>query len=277
MNKSFAFTLAEILIVIGVIGVVSVLTLPSLNTSRGDKETVTRVKKIYSDLNDAYGRARASHGPLKSWLLNYNNENLGVYGKDDQGNWANYDAYNALYKNRTKIIKDRFAESLKVSKSCDSTNMSECYVESDTNAIGQKKEVGGWWDCASSSTGKTYAVILEDGASILFQNYSPNANLGGTIQRFLICADVDGPYRGPNAYGRDLFIYWIDNDEGVLPGGHDFYSGDNKDYPCGPDNDTCTAWVIQKGNLDYTKTSDGKTCPNGKILKWAGTENANCK
>ncbi len=276
MNKSFAFTLAEILIVIGIIGVVSVLTLPSLNTSRGDKETVTRVKKIYSDLNDAYGRARASHGPLKSWLLNYNNENLGVSGKDSEGNWENYAEYSALYKNRTKIIKDRFAESLKISKTCDDTNMNECYVESKTNAIGEKKTGNDyWWDCTHSVRKGTYAVILEDGASVLFNNYTPNANLGGTIQRFLICADVDGPYRGPNAYGRDLFIYWIDNDEGVLPGGYDFTSA--SDNPCGSDNDTCTAWVIQKGNLDYTKTSDGKTCPNGKILKWAGTENANCK
>ena len=276
MRKNIGFTLAEILIVIGVIGVVSALTLPALNNSRGDKETVTRVKKVYSNLNDAYGRARAAHGPLKTWLLNYNNENLGCDYDKDSKTCKNEEAYHKIYQDRTKIIRDRFAESLKVTQSCDYSNMSECYVESDTNAIGTKKAIGGWWDCTASSRKGASAIILEDGASIIFNNYTPNADKGGTIQRFLICADVDGPYRGPNAYGQDLFIYWIDNDEGVVPGGYDFNSS-NKNYPCGADNDTCTAWVLQKGNMDYTKTSDGKTCSNGKVLQWNGTENSSCK
>ena len=45
-TESFeAFTLAETLIVIGVIGIVSALTLPNLNSSTGDKEKVDKVQK----------------------------------------------------------------------------------------------------------------------------------------------------------------------------------------------------------------------------------------
>ena len=65
--KAYAFTLAETLIVIGIIGVVAALTLPNLNHATGDKETVTRVKKIYSMLNDATDRAVAKYGPLDEW------------------------------------------------------------------------------------------------------------------------------------------------------------------------------------------------------------------
>ncbi len=57
MKKLMAFTLAETLIVMGVIGIVSALTLPNLNSSTGNKEVVAKVKKIYQNLNDAFGRA----------------------------------------------------------------------------------------------------------------------------------------------------------------------------------------------------------------------------
>ena len=62
MRKFLAFTLAETLIVMGIIGIVSALTLPNLNSSTGEKEKVAKVKKIYSNLNDALGRAVAVYG-----------------------------------------------------------------------------------------------------------------------------------------------------------------------------------------------------------------------
>ena len=65
--KAYAFTLAETLIVIGIIGVVAALTLPNLNHATGDKETVTRLKKIHSTLNEANDRAVAIYGPVSEW------------------------------------------------------------------------------------------------------------------------------------------------------------------------------------------------------------------
>ena len=66
-KKTLAFTLAETLIVMGIIGVVAALTLPNLNSSTGDREKVAKVKKIYSNLQDAYGRATAVYGPIDEW------------------------------------------------------------------------------------------------------------------------------------------------------------------------------------------------------------------
>ncbi len=66
-KKVFAFTLAETLIVMGVIGVVAALTLPNLNSSTGDKEKVVKLQKIYSNLEDALGRATVVYGPSDGW------------------------------------------------------------------------------------------------------------------------------------------------------------------------------------------------------------------
>ena len=66
---NFAFTLAETLIVMGIIGVVAALTLPNLNSSTGEKEKVIKLQKIYSNLSDAVGRASAIYGPPDEWPL----------------------------------------------------------------------------------------------------------------------------------------------------------------------------------------------------------------
>ena len=65
--KALAFTLAETLIVMGIIGVVAALTIPNLNSSTADKEKVAKLQKIYSNLNDAFGRAEAVYGPFAEW------------------------------------------------------------------------------------------------------------------------------------------------------------------------------------------------------------------
>ena len=67
MKKLFAFTLAETLIVMGIIGVVAALTLPNLNQSTGNKEKVVKLQKIRQNLDDAIGRAVVIYGPLSSW------------------------------------------------------------------------------------------------------------------------------------------------------------------------------------------------------------------
>ena len=54
----------------GIIGIVSALTLPNLNSSTGEKEKVAKLKKIYQNLDDAYGRATSVYGPIDEWFVN---------------------------------------------------------------------------------------------------------------------------------------------------------------------------------------------------------------
>lgn len=57
-----AFTLAEVLITLGVIGVVAALTLPSLIQKSTEKETVVALKKFYSESSQAFSLAVEKDG-----------------------------------------------------------------------------------------------------------------------------------------------------------------------------------------------------------------------
>jgi len=67
--KKAAFTLAEVLITLGIIGVVAALTIPSLIANYKDKETIVKLKKVYSVLSQAYQRAVFDNGAPDSWNL----------------------------------------------------------------------------------------------------------------------------------------------------------------------------------------------------------------
>ena len=71
MKKILAFTLAEVLVVMGIIGVVAAITIPTLSNTTNEKEVVAKVNKAASEITDAYGRARAKYGryPL-TWGTN---------------------------------------------------------------------------------------------------------------------------------------------------------------------------------------------------------------
>ena len=49
--KKLAFTLAEVLMTLGIIGVVAAMTLPTLITDFQKRSTVTMVKTLYSKIN----------------------------------------------------------------------------------------------------------------------------------------------------------------------------------------------------------------------------------
>jgi prepilin-type N-terminal cleavage/methylation domain-containing protein len=61
------FTLAEVLITLGIIGVVATLTIPGLIGNYQKKQTVTSLKKAYSVLNQAFEMAEIEHGDYTRW------------------------------------------------------------------------------------------------------------------------------------------------------------------------------------------------------------------
>lgn len=68
MRKS-AFTLAEVLITLGIIGVVAAMTIPTLMNSTNSKETVTSLKKVFSTLSNAYTLTENEEGTPDTWGL----------------------------------------------------------------------------------------------------------------------------------------------------------------------------------------------------------------
>lgn len=70
MDKK-GFTLAEVLITLGIIGVVAALTLPTLISNYRKQEVVARLKKFYSILSQAIILSENDNGPSKEWTKVY--------------------------------------------------------------------------------------------------------------------------------------------------------------------------------------------------------------
>lgn len=62
-----AFTLAEVLITLGIIGVVAALTIPSLVQNYRNHVVETRLKKFYTIFNQALLRSVADNGEMENW------------------------------------------------------------------------------------------------------------------------------------------------------------------------------------------------------------------
>lgn len=75
--KRPAFTLADVLITLGIIGVVAAMTMPSLIQNYQVKETVSRLKKFTSIMNNTILMAKNDYGEIDSWdfILSTNDEN----------------------------------------------------------------------------------------------------------------------------------------------------------------------------------------------------------
>ena len=61
MNYKSGFTLAEVLITLGIIGIVAALTIPTLISKYQERELLTRTKKVYAQIAGAVDMARAKN------------------------------------------------------------------------------------------------------------------------------------------------------------------------------------------------------------------------
>ena len=77
-KKLAAFTLSEVLITLGIIGVVAALTIPNLMTKYQKMATVQQLKKGYTLFANAFNYAQNEYGPISSW-----DEFQGTYSVDD--------------------------------------------------------------------------------------------------------------------------------------------------------------------------------------------------
>lgn len=62
-----AFTLAEVLVTLGIIGVVAALTLPTLIQNHKRQENIVRLKKVYSILQQDIDLAKVENGDIDTW------------------------------------------------------------------------------------------------------------------------------------------------------------------------------------------------------------------
>src|SRR5574344_1973996 len=94
VSKFLAFTLAEVLITLGIIGVVAALTIPTLMQKTQERESISKLKKVFSVLQNAYSRAINDEGEISDW---------GTISDDDAG---------------SDLVMQKFVSYLNVLKNC---------------------------------------------------------------------------------------------------------------------------------------------------------------
>lgn len=67
MHDRKAFTLAEVLITLGIIGIVASMTLPALVGKYQKVQTISKLKETYSIISQATKRAEADYGDAQYW------------------------------------------------------------------------------------------------------------------------------------------------------------------------------------------------------------------
>ena len=88
-----AFTLAELLITLVVIGVVAVITIPGLVQNYKKTEYSARLKKFYSTMQQAIQMSEIDNGPLENWEFSSSSyDEDGIYSETNypyMDNWMN--------------------------------------------------------------------------------------------------------------------------------------------------------------------------------------------
>lgn len=96
-SKKAAFTLAEILISLGIIGIVAALTLPAIISNYKKSVIETSVKKFYTNINQAIIMSERENGDMHGWSRT-------AYYDDGASTW---DTYFDKYVITIKRIKTR--------------------------------------------------------------------------------------------------------------------------------------------------------------------------
>ena len=225
-RKRTAFTLAEVLITLGIIGVVSALTMPSLIQSYKEKVTVTKLEKAYSFLNQAYKRISDEYGEPQDWP--------GVeYAGNASASAAS--AHRDLYAQYVscKKFKGQIYGTVDTTKKIKALN-GELYTyiyyfPSFTNNDGTVFQFSSLRNCGGYvlSTGKLTAC-----------------SMGGDI-----LVDINGYEKGPNQLGKDIFAF-VTAQTGVYPAG---MIGSYTEGDCNLNGRgiSCSEYVLREKNMKY--------------------------
>ncbi|MBE7705846.1 MAG: type II secretion system protein [Cyanobacteria bacterium SIG30] len=170
-----AFTLAEVLITLAIIGVVAALTIPSVITDYKRQEIVVQLKKTISTLSNITNSAIADHGQVQSWDFGANATNLNVSSEE--------------------FAKKYMIPYLRVVKECQAGDTSAMcrpeikFLNSTTDRL---------------PTNNYYFFQLSDGTyvGVLSVNNSSHGGNKGTT----IIVDINGDKK-PNTLGIDVFNF----------------------------------------------------------------------
>ena len=223
--RRVAFTLAEVLITLGIIGVVAALTLPTVIQNYQKQVTVNKLKKAYSVLGQVAQKSIAGNGAI----------DFTTGEKLDATTVEKFFAtYWLPYFNGVKVFPDRQQPSL-------------------NNNLGQYKYRNGYLEIYSIGTiydngriffstidGTTYAV------SIMSWKAGENGNVAVYATSQTVRVDING-IKPPNTYGKDVFNFEVDFEKGIARPSCANCETSHINNICNANGNYCSTKIIRDG------------------------------
>lgn len=229
MLKNKGFTLAEVLITLGIIGVVAALTMPSLMANYKKQRTIAQLKKTYTILQNGFREIMAEN--------DCDDINCtGLYNNSDDEN-----------------LKNLFEKKFKILKYC--VNDVACHNAAVYKRDGQPSEYTLYLNAPST-------FILTDGAYVSYYSdsiYTILNDCEGDKFCAMVMVDINGAQQ-PNVLGDDVFLYLLNNKgflhamgseisnniiKSVEPGS--MHLIDEPDTECPSNGTSCGAKIISDG------------------------------
>ena len=191
-----AFTLAEVLITLGIIGVVAALTLPSLIQKYQDQVLENQLKKMYSTLSQGVQKAMADDG-----VSNFSDTELCQACKSPGGGSSNACIQMVKkYFNVVAVKKERREYYVDV--------IQTKYIDGKTVFIGRDKSKRRLSSVPFSGYNDFPFYVLADGSEFKFYSYLGYYH--SEDYRGVFNIDTNGE-KGPNVPGFDMFDIYTEN------------------------------------------------------------------
>lgn len=212
------FTLAEVLVTLGIIGVVSAMTLPTLIKNHQRQVYVTQLQKVVTELSQAAEKATQENNAISLDETKYN------------GNNANG-------------ARDFLNDNFKIANNC-GTDLTPCFADSYKRLDGTAFTLENPLAVVSLASGASLSICWN---GLAYDPEYPDDH--GYLE---LQVDVNGS-QGPNIVGRDLFYMELYSDGKV---GDNYDPDYDKSWACGEADATygmgCLTKIMQDGwKMDY--------------------------
>jgi len=189
LKKKAAFTLAEVLITLGIIGVVAALTIPGLMTAHKKHVTAAKLKRAASEINQAIRLSENENGQMENWDKSLPDE---------------------------EFINTYFRPYIKIMQLCNP--VTNCGYTASSNFHYWAYMNGTFGDYNNPNTDGRVPFVTMDG--ILYTYSKVTVNVVRDRDKMIII-DING-WQKPNQFGRDVFFFYRDEDaDSIIPYGSD--------------------------------------------------------
>ena len=199
-RRKSAFTLAEVLITLGIIGVVAAMTLPTLVNKYQQKQTIAQLQKVYSILNQAFRRSEAD------------NESS-IYWDTSKGTQVFFNTYWRPYLNIIEECKGN------KTTACAYTS-SQPWKRANNTKDGYFVVIAQWRTPVILADGSFVSILTGSGYGSSTGDTDEDGNIeieDGADTRIIVDLNAS---KLPNTFGKDVFLLERVAGKGIMPYGY---------------------------------------------------------